>query len=141
MGMYTEFCFAGDVNVARDSVEGRILEWMARRSWPSPPTPEHPFFQTLRWSMLMSCNSYSFQGSSTASVVWNDLIPGWRVSFRANLKNYADEIGLFAEWIVPMLEEDGFLGFRRYEESEAPVLLYRIDGRPVWVHTEVPNGL
>lgn len=51
---------------------------------------------------------------------------GIKLSVRSNLKNYEGEIGKFLDWIAPYLEAypGDFLGFHRFNGTEAPVLIF-----------------
>lgn len=56
----------------------------------------------------------------------------------ASLKNYTDTIEEFLDWLLPYVDAfpGAFLGFTRYEEDDAPALIYMpsqtvIDGEVV----------
>jgi quinol monooxygenase YgiN len=55
--------------------------------------------------------------------------PAYYVSFRANLKNYDDEIDKFFDWVAPHVRDSGaektFLGYSQYEENDEPRLYYK----------------
>lgn len=77
-------------------------------------------------------SSYYFAISNSVSKIWLDFIDDcWRLSSRANIKNYENDIEKFLEWIKPYIDEGS--GEREmyaiviYEESSEPTIYYLYD--------------
>lgn len=83
--------------------------------------PDHPFFDSSRWEMIGSCNSYYHIPESQSFFA-----DGYLFS-RSDLKNYGGEIENFINWITPYLDEpDGkFIGWKWYEEYHEPTFIYK----------------
>jgi hypothetical protein len=131
MGMYTELCLA--VELKADTPKDLIaaLHYMAGNTDDQPtPLPEHEFFKCQRWPVLFSCDSCYFASESYSSFRFEDVSDTYRLTFRANLKNYDQEQEKFLNLIQPWLEtEDEFVGYQRYEEEDHPTLIYIDEGR------------
>ena len=126
MGMYTELNIG--VNLVPDTPENiiNILNYMLSCSNDviEPETTDHPLFSTERWSYMLVCDSYYFDGRTDSSMVRDDISGEYELNVRCNVKNYNDEIELFLDFIQPYLETNGFLGYTRYEEFDDPILIY-----------------
>lgn len=124
MGMYTEL----NIGVAfkEDTPENiiDILKYMLNYENDEPETTDHPLFKTPRWSFMLRCDSYYFDGHTDSSMIYNDISNQWYLNVRSNLKNYDGEIELFLHFIQPYLETTDFLGYMRYEEYDDPTLIY-----------------
>ena len=125
MGMYTEIniCFDLIKNVSKDVVD--ILYYLINGvSVSFTELPEHDFFKCDRWNMIACCDSYYFDGSTNSKMIFDGISDTWKINIRANLKNYDNEIEKFLNWLKPYIETKGFIGYKRYEECEEPVLIY-----------------
>lgn len=125
MGMYTEIniCFDLIKNVSKDVVD--ILYYLINGvSVPFTELPEYDFFKCDRWNMIACCDSYYFDGSTNSKMIFDGISDTWKINIRANLKNYDNEIEKFLNWLKPYIETKGFIGYKRYEECEEPVLIY-----------------
>lgn len=119
MGTYTEIFFKGEipdeqVNIITSLYLGQEFS-----------RPDHPFFLTARASLLFSGGSAYFPGTNPLHVepIYVDsFTQAKHVSFRANLKNYNNEIEKFFDWIEPHLREPGFYGYLQHEEALTPKL-------------------
>lgn len=122
MGMYTEIFFKGEIPKEQaDIIEA--LRW----GWPVFAEPNHEFFKQPRRSAIFSGTSAYFTGSNELSITneYTTYVSGEpyrEVSFRANLKNYDNEIEKFFDWIEPYVRDAGFYGYSQYEEAKAPTL-------------------
>ena len=137
MGMYTEILFRAEMvpNWAEDpkvklalrtlSLEDHVYLEDEHRNL----LPDHELFDCDRWQSLSWCSSYYFpQGNHNEWV--RDSQGGYYWSFRANLKNYSDEIDKFFDWIDPYIyETEGtFLGYSLYEQEEIPTPRFKKGG-------------
>ena len=86
--------------------------------------PNHPLFETDRWRMLFTSDSYYFDGITNSVLDYDGIAEAYYLTVHSNLKNYDDEINKFLDFIRPYLDTKGFLGYYRYEEDEDPVLIY-----------------
>lgn len=132
MGTYTEFHFNAELksNVPQQVID--VLKYMLDNSLPKPELPDHPLFETARWNFMLLSDSYYFDADTHSTLRYDEISSAYYVCIRCNLKNYADEIEKFCDWIDPYLETEGFLGLQRYEECDDPVLLYS-GGRKIGV--------
>jgi len=137
MGNYTELVLNVTIKGGTPPDVIDLLRAMANREvdLTDLPTPDHPFFKTDRWPMLMSCSSHYFIPFSLSKMESPDYVSDHYLSTRSDLKNYDNEIDLFAEWVAPYVDAVGktFAGYKRYEEDDTPTLLYFENGKPIWV--------
>ena len=127
MGMYTELNMA--VKLKADTPENviNVLKYMLRDIKPKPvETPDHPLFQASGWAIMLLCDSYYFSGQTDSYLYKDDLgvCVCYSLNVRCNLKNYENQIDLFLDWLRPYIDDDGFIGYKRYEEDEDPTLIY-----------------
>lgn len=125
MGMYTEVFFRAYVDEAAADVLQRL------RNGKLASAPDHPFFSTERCSAVVNGGSSYFPDANHFVVTGPALGGQFSVSFRANLKNYDDEIGKFFDWVQPHVFgfEGDFIGYTLYEEDDVPTLIYKIGDR------------
>jgi hypothetical protein len=125
MGMYTEIFFRAEVD------EEAYEAIQAIHNNDAHPWPDHPFFNCARFDMVTRCSSYYFPGANHYTAEVDDTYTGrtYYVSFRANLKNYDDEIAKFFDWVTPhcrdRVYEKTFIGYSQYEEDDEPKLFYK----------------
>lgn len=127
MGMYTEINCA--FSLKKDTPEDviNILEYMMGGANIPPKTPDHYLFRDdNRWPIMLSCDSYYFDGDQSSSVRYDDIGEQHYVTIRSNLKNYDGEIRAFINWITPYMDmlDGDFIGYSRYEEDEWPELIH-----------------
>lgn len=126
MGMYTELHFNSELrgNVPDGIVA--VLKYMLGDIKEEPSLPDHELFATKRWRVMLRMDSYYFDADTHSTLRYDDISNNYYLCVRSNLKNYDQEIEKFVDWIIPYLDKyDGdFLGFRRYEETEDPTLIY-----------------
>lgn len=127
MGMYTELIFGASLkpnapNEVIDSVKFMIGE--------REEVPEgFPFDPDTR---TFNSGSYYFAVNNPVNKMWYDEIgEDWRISIRANLKNYEDEIEKFLDWIRPFISQgsgsDEMYAIVIYEEDDKPTIYYLND--------------
>ena len=127
MGDYTELIFGAELKTDTPKEVIDILQYMCYRKTPRPTAfPNHILFSKPRWEILFSCSSYYFAVSEPMAKMWFDEISkSWKISTRANIKNYDDEIGSFCDWIKPYIEsgsgEQEFFAIECFEQG-TPVI-------------------
>jgi len=127
MGMYTEFHFNTRLKGDTPKDVIHVLKYMVGISNVSPsPMPKHEFFKCDRWRFLFTMDSYYFDSITHSILEHDDILEGYVLSVRSNLKNYGGEIEKFLSFIWPYIEkaDDELLGFKRYEEDEEPTLIF-----------------
>ncbi|MET4703074.1 hypothetical protein [Frigoribacterium sp. UYMn621] len=131
MGMYTEINFRAEMvpEWANDPKVGMAFTALREGSGYGTPReilPEHEFFDCDRWASVASCGSYYFPLGNHNEWV-HDYQGGYYWSFRANLKNYDDEINKFFDWVDPYIREgEGtFLGYSLYEQGNQPIHFFK----------------
>jgi len=136
MGMYTELVLNVALNdnitaqalaVLRGMVGGEDAETVTDR--------EHALFRTERWKWMLHSSSHYFVPEATAKLVVKDYCASKHLSVRCDLKNYSGEIEAFLDWLAPCVE-DGFAGYKRYEEDDDPTLIYFSGGKVELRRTE-----
>ena len=85
----------------------------------------HPLFETDRWKWMLLGDCYYFQGSTASKLSepehdWED----YYLTVNSNFKNYCNEIDLFLDFISPYIDQEGFLGYQRYNGVDDPTLIY-----------------
>ena len=128
MGMYTELNLGLALikDVPDEIVD--ILKYMLNdRTELVADLPSHPLFETCRWSYMLQCDSYYFDARTDSSMEFDDIDKKYHLNVRTNLKNYDREIEEFLDFIEPYIDTWGFLGYKRYEEDEDPILIYHME--------------
>lgn len=129
MGMYTELnlglCFKENTP---DEVINTIQCLLGDKEW-GDKLPNHKLFQCDRFRMVLTCDSYYFDGITDSKMEFDNADNCYHLNVRSNLKNYGNEIENFVDYISPYIETDGFIGYMRYEESEHPTLIYCNNGK------------
>lgn len=86
--------------------------------------PKHEFFECDRWDSVACCSSYYFDRLSNSKMEYNEISKTYRVSIRTDLKNYDSEIEKFLDWLLPYINSNGFIGYKRHEDMDNPTLIY-----------------
>lgn len=124
--MYTELHY--NTELKRDVPDSviNILRYMLGETEDKPETPNHDLFSCNRWRMMLKSDSYYFDADTHSTLRYDEISGSYYLCIRCNLNNYDNEIEKFCNWIRPYLEKQkgDFLGFSRYEEDEAPELIY-----------------
>ena len=132
MGMYTEFVFGAMLHERTPKNVLRILENLCEGEgdYNDLILPNHEFFACDRWRWIATMSSYYF-GAPSHSTIVEDSQGGHRISIRANLKDYDNEIDKFVDWIKQYVEQGagnrGLLGYQIYEGNTAPKMYWLIE--------------
>ena len=132
MGMYTELVLNIEL---RDNISGAalaVLCGMVNGADNTVPDRSHELFDTDRWRWMLRSGSHYFIPEATAKLLSYDYCSAKHLSVRCDLKNSSGEIEAFLEWLAPSAE-DGFAGYKRYEEDDDPTLVYFDSGKVVEV--------
>jgi hypothetical protein len=126
MGMYTELIFGA--NLKKDTPDQVInaLKYMIGEIEEKPinfPLPEG------RCEYLLRAGSYYFGVTvSVSSLRYDKITESWVISSRSNIKNYANEIEMFLEWIEPYIEHGSGLrdmyAIVIHEQQSEPTIYY-----------------
>lgn len=148
MGMYTELVMNVSLEDDMDEDVANLLKRMIDCdpiNTPPESVKDHPLFATDRWRYMLNTGSFYFVPAGNSKMVEHDQGRKIRhISIRTDLKNYSDEIDLFADFVAPYVEafdDPVFAGYKRYEENDHPTLLYIVDRKPEWRPvTHVPEN-
>lgn len=123
MGMYTEIVLGVEFKAEIPTEIIKELEIMCglRERKVEPRLP--------RWYHMLRCGSYYFSGKPHVDFRFDAISNAWHLTVRSNFKNYDNELETFLLYIAPWLNEEGYIGYSRYEEAEAPTLIYITEGR------------
>lgn len=91
-------------------------------------TNTHPLFKTGRWQHMLMRNSEYFDYKTDFKLT-RDCLDHYYLSGVCNLKDYDNEINLFLDWLNPFITTSGFIGWKMYEEDNAPTILFKEDGK------------
>lgn len=131
MGMYTQLQLAIDLKFDTPKAVTDILQAMItmdlgwHKGW---ELPDHPFFNTDRWSWcLQSGGSYYFDGGTHREFRYDRIAECYKLTLLTNIKNYNSEWQHFLHWLQPYIDTEGFIGFLWYEEWERPKLIFNAE--------------
>lgn len=124
MGMYTELVLGVELRAETPDNVIDILRYMISESDVKPELPSHELFETDRWPIMLTCDSYYFDGLPHAALEFDDIGEAYYLTVRSNFKNYGNEVEKFMDFIQPYLDTRGFLGYTIYEEDGDPTLIY-----------------
>ena len=127
MGMYTEIFFRAEIDEEAAAVIQRLFDGdLSRLDW-----PDHEFFKAGRFQWIATGGSWYFPHANHTVIEQVHAMheDPWFASFRANIKNYDDEIAKFFDWVSPHVihsDDHGevFIGYSLYEEASVPNLHY-----------------
>lgn len=126
--MYTELVLGMEIKNHDEAIQ--ILKYMLGGEAELPTERKHEFFNTKRWKYMLVCDSYYFDGQTDSKLFFDELDrhnPTYYLNVRCNLKNYDCEIEKFLDWLCPHIKSIGFLGYKRYEGTENPTLIYKTE--------------
>jgi hypothetical protein len=129
MGMYTELNISVEIAPCDEVIQK--LRYMLGELDIDEVEMSHPLFQTERWDYMLCSDSYYFDMQTDSKLYRDDLYvndPMYFLNVRCNLKNYCNEIELFLDWLCPYILTEGYIGYKRYEESYDPTLIYKENG-------------
>lgn len=126
MGMYTEIFLSVELKENTPVEVIDVLKFMFSDGDEPNPLPDHRLFSLPRWMMIGKCSSYYFVPSATSRMWFDDIAECWFITSRSDLKNYDGEIEAFFDWLMPFVDanEGQFIGYHRYEEDDAPKLVF-----------------
>lgn len=129
MGMYTEIYINVDLKKETPDDVIQVLkamvghlsneeEYKVLKDYPS------------RWSCLFSDMSYYTPRTHCRYLNFDTISNQWSLLGKGDIKNYANEIEEFFEWITPWVDgySGDFIGYSRYEECRKPTLYFLPDG-------------
>lgn len=125
MGMYTEIYV--NVNL-RENTPPEVIAVLKAMCGGEDKTPLDG--KPGRWRCLFGNGSYYTPLTSCANLTWDEIAKQWSLLGKGDIKNYEGEIEAFFAWLMPYVdgEEGDFVGYKRYEESQTPELVYLANG-------------
>lgn len=137
MGVYTEIIFGAEISTTNQQVLD-VLTYLLGDSDEIPAVlvsnlPDHPFFKCDRWKWIANTSSYYFGVNVSHRLFKKEPYKEncYIVSFRANIKNYSNEIEHFLNWISPYIVQGSgsrdFYAIVCYEEQDEPTIYYLKD--------------
>lgn len=146
MGMYTKVSFIIPIkHETPKEIKDILVALIEDDLEKNQNLPNHPFFETARYSYFAQCNSFYFTGTSNSSIQypyrhWRDyeLKDDIVLHIDSDSKHYDNEIPLFLDWVKSYMEKpkSGFIGYTFYEEDERPTLWFLKDGKIVAEYNE-----
>ena len=125
MGMYTEIYVNVDLreNTPKDVIE--TLKAMCTNNFNSWLLLDKP----SRWRYMFHSGSCYTPKTECGLLTWDKIGNQWSLLAKGDIKNHESEIEAFFEWIMPYVEGEAgdFIGYRRYEESKTPTLVFLSD--------------
>ena len=129
MGMYTELVLGIELYKGTPQEVIDILKYMTGEDdlnlLHKDVLESHPFFSCDRWKYLFTMGSYYFDGQTHSELKYDDISKTYFLTTRSNLKNYNSEIDMFLDWIEPYVNTRDMWGYKRYEESEMPTIIFK----------------
>jgi len=124
MGMYTELIFGAEL---KRETPKEVIETLRYMIGDVEEKPKNFPFESFRNPLLGG--SFYFAVSTAVSKMWQEKVHGvWRISTRANIKNYDGEIEEFLKWITPWIDSgsgyNDMYAIVIYEESTEPTIYY-----------------
>lgn len=121
MGTYTEIFFRAEVDAEAAAIIAMLGDGTKALGW-----PDHEFFGAPRFAAIATCSSYYFPQANHFAVEYDEITQSWHASFRANLKNYDNEIEKFFDWVDPHVIGGlgDFIGYSM-EETCSPSLRFK----------------
>ncbi len=126
MGTYTELIFEGKIKKAQyDKISGMLEFYFGNGEEPGK-LPLHPLFLDGCWWMDIGhlCSYYHPYPSVIRKLKYDDIIEGYILFLRCDIKNYHEEIENFIDWLIPYM-----LDYRAivWEEQEDSPKIYQGD--------------
>lgn len=126
--MYTELIFGATLKENTPTYVTQALDSVINdRTNIDLPDEVKQFSDEYSLSKLIWCSSYYFGAhSNKPSFTFDKIANRWSISFRANCKNYQNEIEKFIEFIKPYVEygsgPTNIFAIVQYEEDDYPTL-------------------
>lgn len=134
MGMYTELIVGCSL---KRNIPIKIINVLRFLTDDSPYKsseglwiPDDKFFQTDRWSLLLTGCAYEFGGCYDNQTLfkYDDIIDRWFLSVRCAVKNYTGEIEFFLDWLKPFIHRGSggmnMYAISIYEDEDHPTIYY-----------------
>jgi hypothetical protein len=126
MGMYTELIFGAEL---KKDTPNNVIEALKYMLGEIEERPNNFSLPIGRCDYLFQCGSYYFAVNKPVNKMWLDEIANqYCISTRSNIKNYANEIETFLEWIKPYIESGSggrdMYAIVIYEEQDEPTIYY-----------------
>ncbi len=142
MGTFTELVMAVEFDKDTDKKIIDVLRHMTREKADDikefEVVPDYEFFKTVSWwEDIFKGHSYYIVGDTYFSFRYDNISDAYYLTVRCQVKNNNTEIGKLLEWIAPYSAKNGFIGYFRHEEANAPTLIYFDDGV---VNLYMPEG-
>lgn len=128
MGMYTELVLNVSLKSDIPAAALEVLKGMIVGDDVITPDREHRLFKTERWNWMLMSSSHYFVPEAHSKLITNTYCDSVHLTVRCDLKNYTGEIEAFIHWLAPFTD-DGFAGYSRYEEDDAPTLIFFEGGK------------
>lgn len=141
MGMYTELIFGATLKEKTPIYVTQALDCIINDNVDVKLSDEaKQFINEYSLSKLIWCTSYYFGAhTNKPSCVFDKIANRWCISFRANCKNYQNEIEKFIEFIKPYVEygsgTTNIFAIVQYEEDDYPTL-YGTEGKYEYLDKE-----
>lgn len=139
--MYTELIFGATLKENTPTYVTQALDSVINdRTNIDLPDEVKQFSDEYSLSKLIWCSSYYFGAhSNKPSFTFDKIANRWSISFRANCKNYQNEIEKFIEFIKPYVEygsgPTNIFAIVQYEEDDYPTL-YGTEGKYEYLDKE-----
>jgi hypothetical protein len=120
MGMYTEIYV--NVDLKKDTPKDviNVLQAICDKDGESEYLEGKPF----RWSLLFNNGSYYTPNTECGKLTYDSISEEYSLLGKGDIKNYANEIQEFFDFIKPYCTNH-FIGYMRYEEDDEPILIYK----------------
>ena len=128
MGMYTELIFGATLKETTPTYVTDALNCVINNNTDAKLSSEvEQFIDEYSLRKLIWCTSYYFGAhDNKPSCTFDKIANRWCISFRANCKNYQNEIERFIEFIKPNIEygsgPTNIFAIVQYEEDDYPTL-------------------
>ena len=127
MGMYTELIFGATLKETTPTYMTDAFNQVINDKDAKLSGEAKQFIDEYSLSKLIWCTSYYFGAhNNKPSCVFDKIANRWCISFRANCKNYQNEIEKFIEFIKPYVEygsgPTNIFAIVQYEEDDYPTL-------------------
>lgn len=94
-----------------------------------------------RRAWMLGSSSHYHDNINSKSIEYDEVSKCWKLSVCCDLKNYEDEIQWFLDFIAPYVKTQDLAGYVRYEENEAPDLIWFKEGKRMLFTPELPAAL
>ena len=121
MGMYTEIYVNVDLKKETPKEVLDVLQAIVDKNGQAECLKDKPD----RWSLLFNSGSYYTPNTECGALTFDETSGIWSLIGKGDIKNYEGEIEAFFDYIMPWIDDEGFIGYSRYEESWSPKLYFK----------------